>query len=208
MRIGSQRPEGIQMATVSIEGHLEGDAAERVQAIFRKVAAAKTITADELAAVTDCIDYLGLDPEMEAERLGYLVPIDRLDFWFNDQNLFEREGLDDDQFDSITDQQRLAFARRVLQDLGDWLDADLHPGLLALSVTDGKTEIVIGYAITGYSFSGIEVRCIGYGRDHAGLCKNLSDQYLLIDDSFFVESLVDAAVANISDELILSSWSS
>ena len=196
------------MATVSIEGHLEGEAAERVQAIFRKVAAAKTITADELDAITDCIDYLGRDPEAEAERLGYLVPIDRLDIWFNDQNLFEREGLDDDQFVSITDQQRLAFARRVLQDLGDWLDADLHPGLLALSVTDGKTEIVIGYAITGYSFSGIEVKCIGYGRDQAALCKNLADEYLLIDDSFFVESLVDAAVANISDELILSSWSS
>lgn len=207
MRIGSQRPEGIKMATVSIEGHLEGEAAERVQAIFRKVAAAKTITADELDAITDCIDYLGLDPETEAERLGYLVPIDRLDIWFNDQNLFECEGLDDDQFVSITDQQRLAFARRVLQDLGDWLDADLHPGLLALSVTDGKTEIVIGYAITGYSFSGIEVKCIGYGRDHAGLCKNLSDEYLLIDDSFFIGSLVDAAVANVSDELILSSWS-
>lgn len=194
------------MATVSIEGHLEGEAAERVQAIFRKVAAAKTITAEELDAITDCIDYLGLDPETGAERLGYLVPIDRLDIWFNDQNLFEREGLDDDQFVSITDQQRLAFARRVLQDLGDWLDADLHPGLLALSVTDGKTEIVIGYAITGYSFSGIEVKCIGYGRDQAALCKNLADEYLLIDDSFFVESLVDAAVANISDELILSSW--
>ncbi len=196
------------MATVSIEGHLEGDAADRVQAIFRKVAAAKTITAEELDAITDCIDYLGLDPEMEADRLGYLVPINRLDIWFNDQNLFEREGLDDDQFEAITDQQRSAFARRVLQDLGDWLDADLHPGLLALSVTDGKTEIVIGYAITGYSFSGIEIRCIGYGRDHAGLCKNLSDEYLLIDDSFFMPSVVDKAVADISDELILASWSS
>ncbi len=194
------------MTTVSIEGHLEGEAADRVQAIFRKVAATKAITADELAAITDCIDYLSLDPEMEADRLGYLVPLDRLDIWFNDQNLFEREGLDDDQFDSITDQQRLAFARRVLQNLGDWLDADLHPGLLALSVTDGKTEIVIGYAITGYSFSGIEVKCIGYGRDHAGLCKNLSDEFLLIDDSFFVGSLVDAAVASISGELILTSW--
>jgi len=171
-----------------------------------KVSAAKTITADELAAITDCIDYLGLDPETEADRLGYLVPLDRLDIWFNDQNLFEREGLDDEQFDSITDQQRLAFARRVLHNLGDWLDADLHPGLLALAVTDGKTEIVIGYAITGYSFSGIEVRCIGYGRDHTSLCKNLEGDYLIIDDSFFVGSLVDAAVASISDELILTSW--
>lgn len=194
------------MTTVSIEGHLEGEAADRAQAIFRKVAATKAITADELAAITDCIDYLGLSLDYEAERLGYLVPINRLDMWFNDQNLFEREGLDDDQFEAITDQQRLAFARRVLQDLGDWLDADLHPGLLVLSVTDGQTEIVIGYAITGYSFSGIEVKCIGYGRDHAGLCKNLSDEFLLIDDSFFVACLVDAAVANISDELILSSW--
>ena len=73
-------------------------------------------------------------------------------------------------------------------------------------MTDGKAEIVIGYAITGYSFSGIEVRCIGYGRDHAGLCKNLSDEFLLIDDSFFLESLVDAAVANITDEFILAAW--
>jgi hypothetical protein len=77
---------------------------------------------------------------------------------------------------------------------------------LALSVTDSKTQIVIGYAITGYSFSGIEIRCIGYGRDHAALCKNLADEYLLIDDSFFLTSLVDAAVANITDEFILAAW--
>ena len=195
------------MTTVSIEGHLEGGAADRVQAIFRKVAAAKAITAEELDAITDCIDYLGLDPETEAERVGYLVPVDRLNVWFNDQNLADHEDLNDDQFDAITDQQRLEFARRVLHNLGDWLDADLHPGLLALAVTDGKTEIVIGYAITGYSFSGIEIRCIGYGRDHAGLCKNLSDEYLLIDDSFFMPLVVDKAVASISDELILSNWS-
>ena len=195
------------MTTVSIEGHLEGGAADRVQAIFRKVAAAKAITAEELDAITDCIDYLGLDPETEAERVGYLVPVDRLNVWFNDQNLADHEDLNDDQFDAITDQQRLEFARRVLHNLGDWLDADLHPGLLALAVTDGKTEIVIGYAITGYSFSGIEIRCIGYGRDHAGLCKNLSVGYLLIDDSFFIPLVVDAAVASISDELILSNWS-
>ena len=207
MRIGSQQPEGIQMATVSIEGHLEGEDAVTVQAIFRKVAAAKTITADELASITDCIDYLGLSIDSEAERLGYLVPIDRLGTWFNDQQLADQNELTDEQFEAITDQQRLEFARRVLHNLGDWLDADLHPGLLALAVTDGKTEIVIGYAITGYSFSGIEVKCIGYGRDQDSLCKNLSDEYLLIDDSFFMPLAVDKAVASISDELILSNWS-
>lgn len=194
------------MATVSIEGHLEGDAAERVQAIFRKVAAAKIITDDELAAITDCIDYLGLDPEMEADRLGYLVPVDRLDIWFNDQNLAENEDLNDDQFEAITDQQRLAFARRVLQNIGDWLDADLHPGLLALSVTDGKTEIVLGYAITGHSFSGIEVRYVGYGRDQTALCENLEKEYVVIDDSFFVPTLVEASVNAISNKFILAHW--
>ena len=195
------------MATVSIEGHLEGEDAVTVQAIFRKVAAAKTITADELASITDCIDYLGLSIDSEAERLGYLVPIDRLGTWFNDQQLADQNELTDEQFEAITDQQRLEFARRVLHNLGDWLDADLHPGLLALSVTDGKTEIVIGYAITGYSFSGIDIDCIGYGRDQDSLCKNLAEQYLLIDDSFFMPLAVDKAVASISDELILSNWS-
>lgn len=195
------------MATVSIEGHLEGEDAVTVQAIFRKVAAAKTITADELASITECIDYLGLSIDSEAERLGYLVPIDRLGTWFNDQQLADQNELTDEQFEAITDQQRLEFARRVLHNLGDWLDADLHPGLLALSVTDGKTEIVIGYAITGYSFSGIDIDCIGYGRDQDSLCKNLAEQYLLIDDSFFMPLAVDKAVASISDELILSNWS-
>lgn len=194
------------MATVSIEGHLEGDAAERVQAIFRKVAAAKIITDDELAAITDCIDYLGLDPETEAEGLGCLLPIDRLDVWLNDENLANCEVLNDEGYSQIDNSQRIAFARALFSNIGDYLDADLHPGLLALSVTDGKTEIVLGYAITGYSFSGIEVRCIGYGRDQAALCKNLADEYLLIDDSFFLTSLVDAAVANITDEFILAAW--
>ena len=194
------------MATVSIEGHLEGDAAERVQAIFRKVAAAKIITDDELAAITDCIDYLGLDPEMEADRLGYLVPVGRLGFWFNDQNLAEHEDLSDEQFEAVNDNQRLAFARSVLQNIGDWLDADLHPGLLALSVTDGKTEIVLGYAITGYSFSGIEVRYVGYGRDQTALCENLEKEYVVIDDSFFVPTLVDASVNAISNKFILANW--
>lgn len=195
------------MPAVSIEGHLEGEDALTVQAIFRKVAAAKTISADEMAVITEYVDYLGLSIDSEAERLGYLLPIDRLCTWFNDQQLADQDELTDEQFEAITDQQRLEFARRVLHNLGDWLDADLHPGLLALSVTDGKTEILIGYAITGYSFSGIDIDCIGYGRDQDDLCKNLSDVYLLIDDSFFMPSVVDKAVASISDELILSNWS-
>ena len=194
------------MSLVSIEGNLEGDAAKRVQSIFRKVADAKTISPIELALITECIDYLGLDPEQEAERLGYLVPLNRLGFWFNDQQLADHEGLSDEQFEAITDHQRLAFARRVLQNLGDFLDADLHPGLLALSLTDGKTEIVIGYAISGYSFSGIEVECIGYGSDQTTLCKNLSAEYLLIDDSFFLSSMVDEAVAGVPQEQIMASW--
>ena len=194
------------MATVSIEGHLEGEDAVTVQAIFRKVAAAKTITADELASITDCIDYLGLDPETEAERLGYLVPIDRLNVWFSDENLANCEVLSDEEYSQIDNSQRIEFARKLLANIGDHLDADLHPGLLALSVTDGKTEILIGYAITGYSFSGIEVKCIGYGRDQGDLCKNLADEYLLIDDSFFIKSTLDAAVANITDEFILAAW--
>lgn len=86
------------------------------------------------------------------------------------------------------------------------LDADLHPGLLALNVTDGKTEIVVGYGITGYSFSGIDIDCIGYGRDKADLLANLADQYLVIDDSFFVKGLVDKSVADIPDKLILANW--
>jgi hypothetical protein len=195
------------MATVSIENHLEGEDARQIEAIFRKVAAAKSITGKELAAITDCIDYLGLSLDSEAERLAYLVPIDRLGAWFNDQQLADQDDLSDDEFEAITDQQRLAFARRVLGDLGSWLDADLHPGLLALSVTDGKTEIVVGYGITGYSFSGIDIDCIGYGRDQADLLANLADQYLVIDDSFFMKGLVDNSVAEIPDELILSSWS-
>lgn len=194
------------MPAVSIEGHLEGEDALTVQAIFRKVAAAKTISADEMAVITEYVDYLGLSIDSEAERLGYLVPIDRLGAWFNDQQLADQSELTDEQFEAITDQQRLEFARRVLHNLGDWLDADLHPGLLALSVTDGKTEIVIGYAITGYSFSGIDIDCIGYGRDQDSLCKDLAEQYLLIDDSFFMPLAVDKAVASISDELILSNW--
>jgi hypothetical protein len=195
-----------RVATVSIENHLEGEAARRVEAIFRKVAAAKSITSEELEVITDCIDCLGLSLETEAKRLAYLVPLDRLDVWFNDENLANCEDLDDQQYSQIDNSQRIAFAREIFRDIGDRLDADLHPGLLALTVTDGKTEIVIGYGITGYSFSGIEVNCIGYGRDQAALCKNLADEYLLIDDSFFIKSTVNKAVTSITDEFILAAW--
>jgi hypothetical protein len=58
--------------------------------------------------------------------------------------------------------------------------------------------------ITAYSFSGIGIDCIGDGRDQADLCASLAGQYLVFDDSFFVKALVDKAVAEIPDELILS----
>ena len=195
------------MGVVSIKGQYEGQSAERVSALFRKVTLGEDLSRDEFRAIVDCVEYAGPDPEQEAERLCCLVSLDRLDVWFNDTRLSDHRGLDNDDFKRITDADRLSFAREILSNLGDALDADLHPGLLALSVTDGKSQIVLGYAISGYSFSGIEVTCISYGHDQAALLDRLRKEYLLVDDAFFITSLIDEAVATISDELILSSWS-
>ncbi len=194
------------MGVVSIEGQYEGQSAEKISALFRKASLGGDLSRDEFRAIVDCVEYAGPDPEQEAERLCYLVPLDRLDVWFNDTRLGDNRGLDEDAFKRITDADRLSFARETLSNLGDALDADLHPGLLTLSVTDGKSQIVLGYAISGYSFSGIEVTCISYGRDQAALLDRLRREYLLIDDAFFITSLIDQAVATISDELILGSW--
>jgi hypothetical protein len=194
------------MGIVSIEGRHEGQSAERISAIFRKVALGKELSRDEFRAIVDCVVSAGSDPEREAARLCYLVPLDSLDVWFNDTWLADHRDLDDDAFAKITDQDRISFARELLANLGDALDADLHPGLLALAITDGTTQIVLGYSVSGYSFSGIEVTCISYGRDQAALLDRLRREYLLIDDAFFITSLIDQAVATISDELILGSW--
>ena len=195
------------MSLVSIEGQLEGKDAEKISALFRKIALGEDLSHAEFRAVVDCVEYSGPDPEQEADRLCYLVPLDELDFWFNDTWLSDHRGLDDEAFEKITDQDRLAYARELLSNLGDALDADLHPGLLALTVSEGATQIVLGYSISGYSFSGVEVTCISYGRDHEDLLNRLRREYLIIDDAFFLPSVVDQEVAKISDELILSSWS-
>jgi hypothetical protein len=195
------------MGIVSVEGRHEGQSAERISAIFRKVALGKELSRDEFRAIVDCVVSAGSDPEQEADRLCYLVPLDGLDGWFNDTRLADHRDLDDEEFVKITVQERLSFARELLANLGDALDADLHPGLLALTVTDGTAQIILGYSISGYSFSGIEVTCISYGRDQEDLLNRLSREYLIIDDAFFVPSLVDQQIARISDEMILSSWS-
>jgi len=195
------------MGIVSIERQLEGKDAEKISVLFRKAASGKNLSHAEFRAIVDCVEYFGPDPEQEADRLCYLVPLDGLDVWFNDTRLADHRDLDDEAFAKITDRDRLSFARELLTNLGDALDADLHPGLLALTVTDGTTQIVLGYSISGYSFSGIEVTCISYGRDQEDLLNRLSREYLIIDDAFFVPSLVDQQIAKISDEMILSNWS-
>ena len=62
-----------------------------------------------------------------------------------------------------------------LSDLGDALDADIHPSLLVIGLIDGENKIVLGYAI-----SGIELSNVGYAEDEAALCKKLSNSYLLM----------------------------
>ena len=115
-------------------------------------------------------------------------------------------GFDDEDYKRITDDDRLQYARTVLRDVGGILDADLHPGLLALTLTDGDGEIVLGYTITGYSFSGIEVRMIGYGLTEHDLVKHLSTEYILIDDDFHNDKDDTLSKARFPDELILKHW--
>jgi hypothetical protein len=190
----------------NINGTLEASDRKKVSSAMRKVVDGKLINKDELYFITGQLDECGINIEELGERNCYLVPIDRLGIWFNDQNLADRLGLDDHAYENINDTDRLKFARSLLSDLGDALDADIHPSLIVIGLTDGENKIVLGYAISGYSFSGIELAVIGFAVDEAALCKKLSNKYLLIDDRFFVLSFVDAAVNEISDSFILKNW--
>jgi hypothetical protein len=190
----------------NIIGMLEESDRKKVSAAMRKVADGKSINNDELSNITDQLDACSINVEELGERNCYLVPIDRLGIWFNDQNLADRLGLDDHAYENINDTDRLKFARILLSDLGDALDADIHPSLIVIGLTDGENKIALGYAISGYSFSGIELEVIDCAEDEAALCKKLSNKYLLIDDRFFVPSIVDAAVNEITDLFILKNW--
>ena len=190
----------------NINGTLEAGDIKKVSAAMRKVADGKSINKNELLFITDQLDACSINVEELGERNCYLVPIDRLGIWFNDQNLADVLGFDDRAYEKINDIDRLNFARSLLSDIGGVLDADIHPSLLVIGLTDGETKIVLGYAISGYSFSGIELSNIGYAEDEAALCKKLSKKYLLIDDRFFVVPLIDAAVNEITDSFILNNW--
>jgi hypothetical protein len=190
----------------NIIGTLEASDRIKVSAAMRKVANGKSINIDELSSITDQLDACSINVEELGERNCYLAPIDKLSIWFNDQNLADRFGLDDHAFENINDSDRLKFARIMLSDIGGVLDADIHPSLIVIGLTDGETKIVLGYAISGYSFSGIELEVIDCAEDEAALCKKLSNKYLLIDDRFFVIALIDAAVNEITDSFILKNW--
>jgi hypothetical protein len=190
----------------NIIGTLEASDRIKVSAAMRKVANGKSINIDELSSITDQLDSCSINVEELGERNCYLAPIDRLGIWFNDQNVADRLGLDDHAYENINDTDRLKFARSLLSDLGDALDADIHPSLIVIGLTDGENKIVLGYAISGYSFSGIELEVIDCAEDEAALCKKLSNKYLLIDDRFFVVALIDAAVNEITDSFILKNW--
>ena len=175
--------------------------------ICSKIAEADSLTFSELRILEECLTELGLDPQADGTREGYLIAHGDLDGWFNDQRLADHLDLSDSECRNISDDQRLEFARDLLRNIGDALDADIHPGLILVEATCGDSRVSLGYAITGYSFSGLECSLISYGKDPESVKKKLESGYLLIDDMFFMPGLVEKAVAGISNQMILSSWS-
>jgi hypothetical protein len=145
---------------------------------FEKIRSGVLLSHEDIQSIADTIDYLGISVESGSERLADLIPYNQLSFWFNDESMADRLGYEDEDYKRITDDDRLQYARTILRDVGGILDADLHPGLLALTLTDGDSEIVLGYATTGYSFSGIDVRVIGYSLTEQALVSQLSDPHL------------------------------
>lgn len=175
--------------------------------ICRKIADAESLTFSEFRILEECLSELGLDPQADGVREGYLVAHGDLDGWFNDQRLADHLDLSDSECRNISDDQRLEFARDLLRNLGDALDADIHPGLILVEATYGDHKFFLGYAITGYSFSGLECSLISYGEDPESVKKRLESGYLLIDDMFFMPGMVEDAVGKVSDQMILSNWS-
>jgi hypothetical protein len=194
------------MTNFSIRDSLTQEKYEFFVGMARKLSSGFLITARELEAIDEIVSLVGISIESDSTRLGYLVPLDRLSVWFNDQNLADQRGLDDSEFATIADSDRLSFARELLGNLGDHLDADIHPSLLSVALLDQMAKIVVGYSISGYSFSGIETKILACGVDEADLTQKLRKQYLLIDDRFFLEATVEAAISEITDDLILGAW--
>jgi hypothetical protein len=194
------------MSAFDILNFLDEKKQKAFKILVNRISLGRSLSSAELSTLDEFVSMSNVSVESDSTRLGYLVPLDKLSVWFNDQNLADYQELDDDEYESITDTSRIEFARDLLRNIGDSLDADIHPGLLAVNISAGDLRLTVGYAISGYSFSGIELTCIEVGKDDLDLIKRLSGDYLLIDDSFFILASVESAVKCIPDDLILKNW--
>ena len=85
---------------------------------------------------------------------------------------------------------------------------DQYPLNAPQILTRGKGAYIYDSDGNKYLDYGMALRAvnIGYAEDEAALCKKLSLNYLLIDDTFFVVPLIEAAVNEITDSFILKNW--
>jgi len=141
--------------------------------------------------------------EEEGTRLGVLVSYSTLKFWLNDSNLCDRDGIG---HEIVTDKMRLRYAQEMLKSIPMDLDADIHPVLLIVGIRFGRRTIVSGWGLSGYSFSGIDLRFLSIAKNVRSLMRNLKRDYWIVDDSHYFKDIFRTKMVYPTNKIILANW--
>lgn len=136
---------------------------------------------DDVQSVVNLIESIGLDIESESDRLADLVPFDRVSAVDSEQEQAASLGYEDEDEDyqRFTGNDKFKRASEILLGVRGAHEFDALAALLALKVTDGDCELVLGYAMFGHNIGGMDIRMIGYELAKDDLIRLLKSEFLV-----------------------------
>jgi hypothetical protein len=148
---------------------------------FDAVRAGDLPSYDDVQSIVNLIESIGVDIESESDRIANLVPYDRVSAVASEEEQSASLGYEDEDEDNqrFTGNDKFKHASEMLLGMRGVHDVDPLAWLVALPVTDGDCELILGYAIFGQSFSGMDVRMIGYELTKGDLIRWLSSEFLV-----------------------------
>ncbi len=135
------------------------------------------------------------------EYIANGIELESLKSKFNDENLYESEGI---ELSEIADKDRIKFARQEIISESIDFDSDVSPAfrMRIIKSSMGLDAWVI-FAVTGYSFSGVEVSFQGVFVSEDAFRQSLRLQgYLLTDEINTIQNTTKV----LSDSQILALW--